>query len=297
MNDNRLVIGTRESVLALRQTEIAAKKLKEAQPGLEIRFETFRTVGDRILEKPLQEFGGKGVFVTELEQAILEGRMDLAVHSAKDMPMELEEGLEIVGVLEREDPRDVLVTVKGRKMPSNLIRIGTSSPRRKLQIEGMAPFAGRVSCQTLRGNVPTRLKKLEEGRYDGIILAAAGLKRLGLLDSPKYSFRFLDGGEFIPAGGQGILAIEGRPGSRAAKLCEAISHEESWRCLLAEREVLRLLEAGCHEPIGVYCQAAGKELLIQGISRRDGRVLRACLKGKMGEEMELAARLAAKLYG
>ena len=99
MNDNRLVIGTRESVLALRQTEIAAKKLKEAQPGLEIRFETFRTVGDRILEKPLQEFGGKGVFVTELEQAILEGRMDLAVHSAKDMPMELEEGLEIVGVL------------------------------------------------------------------------------------------------------------------------------------------------------------------------------------------------------
>ena len=191
----------------------------------------------------------------------------------------------------------MLVTVKGRKMPSNLIRIGTSSPRRKLQIEGMAPFAGRVSCQTLRGNVPTRLKKLEEGRYDGIILAAAGLKRLGLLDSPKYSFRFLDGGEFIPAGGQGILAIEGRPGSRAAKLCEAISHEESWRCLLAEREVLRLLEAGCHEPIGVYCQAAGKELLIQGISRRGGRVLRACLKGKMGEEMELAARLAAQLYG
>ena len=113
MNENRLIIGTRRSALALRQTEIAAKLLRELEPGLQIQMETFHTTGDRILEKPLQEFGGKGVFVTELEQAILEGRVDLAVHSAKDMPMELEPGLEIVGVPKREDPRDVLVTRKG----------------------------------------------------------------------------------------------------------------------------------------------------------------------------------------
>ena len=167
MNENRLIIGTRRSALALRQTEIAAKLLRELEPGLQIQMETFHTTGDRILEKPMQEFGGKGVFVTELEQAILEGRVDLAVHSAKDMPMELEPGLEIVGVPKREDPRDVLVTRKGDFLEGRLqgsfpiiretvglsgrvLQIGTSSPRRKLQMEQMGGLdQGQILCRTL----------------------------------------------------------------------------------------------------------------------------------------------------
>ena len=290
----KIRIGSRKSRLAVIQTELVMDTIRETHPEIELELITMETTGDRRLDVTLDKIGGKGLFVKELDRALLEGRIDLAVHSLKDMPMEESSQIPILGYTKREDVRDVLVLPESGKPWEGRGVIGCSSFRRRIQGERLFPQA---EFRSIRGNVLTRLEKLDRGEYDALILAAAGLKRLGLLDSPKYSFRFLDGGVFIPAGGQGILAIEGRPGSRAAKLCEAISHEESWRCLLAEREVLRLLEAGCHEPIGVYCQAAGKELLIQGISRRGGRVLRACLKGKMGEEMELAARLAAKLYG
>lgn len=302
-----MMIGTRKSALALRQTQLAAEALARVSPGLEIQMETFHTMGDRILEKPLQDFGGKGVFVTELEQAILEGRMDLAVHSAKDMPMDLMEGLDIVGVMEREDPRDVLVTMAGADWKDrNELIIGTSSPRRQLQILRLAPelFAGepgekgpKVRCQILRGNVQTRLKKLEEGLYHGIILAAAGLKRLGLLDHPEYEFRFLECSQMIPAGGQGILAIEGKPGTAAAGLCARISHPDSWISLRVERRILRLLNAGCHEPIGVYCQVQGEGIQIQGISQREGRVCHVFLEGEKSQEEELALKAAKGLMG
>ena len=316
MNENRLIIGTRRSALALRKTEIAAKLLRELEPGLQIQMETFHTTGDRILEKPLQEFGGKGVFVTELEQAILEGRVDLAVHSAKDMPMELEPGLEIVGVPKREDPRDVLVTRKGDFLEGRLqgsfpiiretvglsgrvLQIGTSSPRRKLQMEQMGGLdQGQILCRTLRGNVQTRLEKLLEGGYDGIILAAAGLKRLGLLEDERFSFCFLDPKEFVPAGGQGILAIEGKPGTRAAALCHEISDEDSWLCLQAERSVLDMLGAGCHEPIGVYCEAGPEKICIRAVGQKNGRFRRVCLEGKRRQAEELAretARLLVRL--
>ena len=313
MDENRLIIGTRRSALALRQTEIVAQLLRELEPGLQIQMETFHTTGDRILEKPLQEFGGKGVFVTELEQAILEGRVDLAVHSAKDMPMELEKGLEIVGVPKREDPRDVLVTRRGdfpedclqgrfpifgeKICPSGQrLRIGTSSPRRKLQIERLSGMPQkRICCQTLRGNVQTRLGKLLEGRYDGIILAAAGLKRLGLLEDERFSFCFLDPEEFVPAGGQGILAIEGRPGTRAAALCGRISDEDSRLSLLAERGVLDILGAGCHEPVGVYCEAGSDEIRLRAVSQKDGMFRKVCLEGKRQQAEELARETARRL--
>lgn len=297
MNENRLIIGTRKSALALRQTELVAEAIRKIEPRLQIDMETFHTMGDRILEKPLQEFGGKGVFVTELEQAILKGRMDLAVHSAKDMPMELSGGLEIVGVLKREDPRDVLVTLS-RKSLSDFKKmiIGTSSPRRKLQLEILGlPRFPEMTCRMLRGNVQTRLRKLEIGDFDGIVLAAAGLKRLGLMGNPLYSFHFLDCSQFIPAGGQGILAIEGIPGTKAASLCREISDEESWISLKVERRVLKLLEAGCHEPIGVFCQVKGKKLILRGISQKGGRVCRILLEGEIGQEEELAIKAAKGL--
>ena len=200
-------IGTRNSRLAMIQTEMVADSLRAAAPGTQVLLEARLTTGDKILNKPLQEFGGKGVFVSEFEEGILEGRLDLAVHSAKDMPMELAEGLSIVGVPRREDPRDVLVTASGRPVPeTGEIVIGTSSPRRKLQIELLGTElwpGGSVRCENLRGNVQTRLGKLESSMYHGIILAAAGLKRLGLLEDPRYNFQFLECESFIPAGGQG----------------------------------------------------------------------------------------------
>lgn len=174
----KLIIGTRGSALALAQTELVIRQIKEVSPQVECEIRIITTKGDKIMEKPLIEFGGKGVFVTEIEEKLKNGEIDLAVHSAKDMPVELAEGLAILGVLKREDPRDVLVTMDWEGfLQKEHPRIGTSSLRRRAQIQQEFPNA---LCQSLRGNVNTRLKKLEDGMYDGILLAAAGLRRLGL---------------------------------------------------------------------------------------------------------------------
>lgn len=294
-------IGTRKSELALRQTELAAQALKAVMPGLSVCLRSRDTQGDRILNRPLQEFGGKGVFVTELEEEILAGELDLAVHSAKDLPARLMEGLSIVGVLKREDPRDVLVTAAGREIAGHgPVRVGTASPRRRLQVSllGEKLWPGRgAACGNLRGNVQTRLGRLETGEFDAIILAAAGLKRLGLLEDKRFSFHFLEPHEFVPAGGQGILAIEGREGSFGAGLCRMAEDEEARRCLKAERRVLELLDAGCHEPVGVYCRQEGEKLRLLGIRERDGRVFRVCLEGEIGREYELAEEGAKGLGG
>lgn len=299
--NNTIRIGTRTSSLALRQTQLVCQALRAAAPELVIQVEARQTKGDKILEKPLQEFGGKGVFVSEFEQGILEGRLDLAVHSAKDMPMELEPGLAIVGVPEREDPRDVLVTAAGWELPKNgKITVGTSSPRRALQIEllGAALWPGvQVVCQNLRGNVQTRLDKLEQGRYDVIILAAAGLKRLQLEADARYRYRYMDCGDFIPAGGQGILAVEGVSGSTAAAACGRISDPGTWRCLLLERRILKLLGAGCHEPIGVYAREREGLMEVSGISKREEQIYRIQLEGTFEQLEEMAAKAAKGLGG
>ncbi|MCM1162528.1 MAG: hydroxymethylbilane synthase [Roseburia sp.] len=246
----KLIIGTRGSALALAQTELVIRRLKEISPEVECEIRIITTKGDKILNKPLAEFGGKGVFVTEIEEKLKSGEIDLAVHSAKDMPVELAEGLAIIGVLKREDSRDVLVTVDWedflqKEHPS----IGTSSLRRQVQIQQEFPNA---LCKSLRGNVNTRLKKLEDGMYDGILLAAAGLRRLGFEKENKFHYHMLDIDRMIPAGGQGIIAIEGRKDSRFLGLLASITHEETKIELELERKALRLLEAGCHEPIGVF---------------------------------------------
>lgn len=292
-------IGTRKSALALAQTELVAEALKKAQPGICTELVTRQTEGDRILNKPLLEFGGKGVFVTEFEEALVRGDIDYAVHSAKDLPMDLMEGLGIVAVPKREDPRDVLVTEKGMELSGKeRIVIGTSSLRRKLQIEeigkSMWPNAS-VVCENLRGNVQTRLSKLLEGSFDGILLAAAGLKRLGLLKDEQFDFHYFDCDTFIPAGGQGILAVEGRLDSGEEALAEKIQDEEAWICLKLERKVLRLLEAGCHEPIGVYSRIKEKEVEVFGINSRNGEIKRVHLFGSVDQLEELAAAVARGL--
>lgn len=242
------------------------------------------TLGDRILDKPLQEFGGKGVFVSEFEQAIQEGVIDLAVHSAKDLPMELAQGLTIAAVSGREDPRDVLVTMRGHRIrPESVVHIGTSSPRRQLQARLMCktlwPEAAGAECSTLRGNVHTRLRKLEEENFDGIILAAAGLKRLGLLEQDTYEYTFLAPEEFIPAGGQGLMAVEAKAGTAAHSLAQAMDHAQGRLCLDLERSVLKQLDAGCHEPIGIYSVLQNEQLEVWGISSPREEVKRIHLTG------------------
>lgn len=292
-------IGTRKSALALAQTGLVERALKSLQPGLVTELVMRQTKGDRILDKPLLEFGGKGVFVTELEEAILKGEIDFAVHSAKDLPMDLMEGLGIVAVPKREDPRDVLVTVKGTGLTEKKkIVIGTSSLRRKLQIEelGKTMFRfSRVECENLRGNVQTRLSKLKEGSYDGIILAAAGLKRLGLDLDEQYHYHYFDCQEFIPAGGQGILAVEGRLGCEEEVLAGKLQDEEAYFCLLLERKILKYLNAGCHEPIGVYSRIRDNQVEVLGISKRGENIKRIHLLGDKKQLEELAADAAKGL--
>lgn len=282
---NKILIGTRNSRLAMAQTSLVADALKQAEPSLEIELVPMSTKGDKMLDRSLVSFGGKGVFVEEFERKMLNAQIDIAVHSAKDMPMEMEPGLGILSVLKREDPRDVLVTRKGFvwNREENII-VGTSSLRRQMQIKQF----GKVECRLLRGNVNTRLQKLEDGLYDGIILAAAGLKRLGLEQEDAYDYHYFSCEEFVPSGGQGIIAIEGRADSVFAPLLEKICDKESEIRLKAEREVLRYLDAGCHEPIGVYSTIKGEEMeLILVVESA-----RYSVKGSVFNYLKLAGEIA-----
>lgn len=297
MKEKVIRIGTRRSELAVTQTNLVAEAIEKTGNGMKTELVLKQTEGDRILDKPLLEFGGKGVFVTEFEQALLHGEIDLAVHSAKDMPMELEKGLGIVAVLKREDPRDVLVTMAGSSFTGKKeLVIGTSSLRRQMQIYEMGKNLWpdmEVRCENLRGNVQTRLYKLSQGEYDGIILAAAGLKRLGLWEDKRYQYQCFDCESFVPAGGQGILAVEGRLHSGMESLYDKIHDEETGLCLSLERKILKLLEAGCHEPIGIYSRRIGDKMEVFGINRRGEETKRIHLKGELTELDELA-HLAAK---
>lgn len=303
MTEHTLRIGSRKSELALEQTYIIERLLKEAYPDLKTEIVTSDTLGDKNLISPLQAFGGKGVFVSELEEALLNGQIDLAVHSAKDMPAKLDQGLCIAAVSKREYPGDVFLTRKDTDMTSfkgERFVVGTSSPRRQCFFKecwkelwenaGAGP-APELVFETLRGNVHTRLNKLETGLYDGIILAQAGLTRLGITETDDLHFYPLDPEHFIPAGGQGILAVEAKAGSPAAKLCEKIDVPEAHVCLDAERGVLAYLNAGCHEPIGVYAQIQENKLILRaagadaGLSdTNDTKVKHVCITGSCEKE-------------
>jgi len=290
MDYNYIVkIGTRGSRLALVQTDLVIDAIHKHYPLLQCETIVINTLGDKILDKPLIEFGGKGVFISEFEEALMSREIDLAVHSAKDMPMELCEGLEIACVLKREDPRDVLITMKPVKIEElESAIIGTSSLRRQLQIEQLY---GNIKCTLLRGNVNTRLKKLADGIYDGIILAAAGIKRMGLDNEPEYNYRYLDFDEMIPAGGQGIVAVEARVDSELGQMLKNISDYVSGMELEIERKVLHLFEAGCHEPIGVFSEVKQGEIKLRIMKEVNGKILKQTGKVDIENRLELVERL------
>lgn len=260
-------VGTRGSMLALAQTELVIKALKERFPQIDFQMVTMSTRGDRDTSRALLEFGGKAVFVEEFEEAILKGDIDIAVHSAKDMPMEIMEGLTISGTLPRACPQDVFIYKSGRSFDRNdSFVVGTSSLRRQYQIRDMYPNA---VCKNLRGNVGTRIQKLEDGEYDAIILAAAGLERLGIIDGSagclevqkdKLTFRYLSIESMLPAACQGIIAIETRTSGEVYDMVRAINDTEVYTQLTCERAVLNRLNAGCHEPIGVYSEFHGDHM-------------------------------------
>lgn len=244
MKQGKIRIGTRGSKLALVQTDLVIQAIKEIEPELAFEIVVFDTQGDKNLEKPLTEFGTQGIFVEEFEEKILRDEIDIAVHSAKDMAVELPKGLEIISVLKREDPRDILVTTNLEIFhEKNPAIVGTSSLRREAQIKELYPH---IQCKPIRGDVTARLKKLESGMYDGIILAAAGLKRLNLDKEVKYQYQYLEVDDFIPAPAQGIIAIESKVGSRWTDILHRVCDKNSKIELEIERNLYSLLQESCY---------------------------------------------------
>lgn len=242
-------IGTRKSKLALAQTNMVVNKIKKYFPSINIEVVHFTTKGDKVLNKPLINIGGKGVFVTEIEDALLNKEIDLAVHSAKDLPLKLQDNLTISAVLKRGNYRDILVTVKGKEIDfSREIIIGTGSNRRKLAFKNLYPNA---TFKDIRGNVDTRLNKLYNGEYDGIILAMAGLERLDLLSDSRFTFTPFDYKDFVPAPCQGIIAIESR-NNDLTEILSKINHKDTFYSFQTERHILNILNADCGMPLGAY---------------------------------------------
>ncbi len=246
----KIRIGTRKSQLAVTQTKMAENAIKKAFPEIKTETVHITTRGDRILDKPLNAMGGKGVFTGEIERSLLSGEIDMAVHSAKDLPVFLEEGLEISAVLPRGNYRDVLVTLSEFSIDkSKEINIGTGSIRRRQSFGALYPNA---VFKDIRGNVDTRIRKLSNGEFDGIILAAAGLERLGITEKNGLNFTAFDYTEFLPAPCQGIIAIECVKDSKIAKIVQKITHLETELCFKAEREIIRLTGGDCSAPLGAY---------------------------------------------
>ena len=289
-----LKIATRQSPLALWQAEHIRSRLNQLYPDLTVELVKFVTQGDKILDTPLAKIGGKGLFVKELEAALLDGRADLAVHSMKDVPMHLPDGLSLAVICEREDPFDAFVSNQYQhfnELPQGA-KVGTSSLRRKCQILQQRPDLEIID---LRGNVGTRLSKLDEGLYDAIILASAGLKRLGLADRIRHS---LSAEISLPAVGQGALGLECRSNDSALlKLIEPLQHQETSNCVRAERAFNAYLEGGCQVPIAGYATLRNDQIQIEGrVGSVDGKViLKAQRVGAIEQAEQLGEQLAQDL--
>lgn len=289
-----LKIATRQSPLALWQAEHIRARLQELHADLQVELVTFVTQGDKILDTPLAKIGGKGLFVKELEAALLDGRADLAVHSMKDVPMALPEGLSLAVICEREDPLDAFVSntyASFDELPQGA-KVGTSSLRRKSQILKARPDLEIID---LRGNVGTRLSKLDAGNYDAIILASAGLKRLGLVDRIRHT---LNPAISLPAVGQGALGLECRDRDQAVlDLILPLLHAETDACVRAERAFNAYLEGGCQVPIAGYATLQDDKIAIEGrVGSVDGAtLLQAELQGDVNQAEQLGVALAQNL--
>lgn len=286
-------MASRGSELALWQSRAVQAALRAADPSLTVEIEVMKTTGDVIQDVPLAKIGDKGLFTKELDAALLEGRADLAVHSLKDVPTRLPEGLVLAAVTEREDPRDVLLLPPGgsgdlASLPAGA-RVGTSSLRRRAQLQALRPD---LDVRDLRGNLNTRLAKLDRGDYDAIVLAAAGVLRLGWADRVA---AYLDAPAWLPAVGQGALAVV----ARADRLdvvgrLRALHDPRSAACTAAERALLRALEGGCQVPIGALGRVDGGRVLLHGLVAEldGGRIVRVEESGSV-DEAEAVGRRAA----
>ncbi|CAM4282378.1 hydroxymethylbilane synthase [Pseudoalteromonas byunsanensis] len=289
-----LRIATRKSALALWQAEFVKAQLMHFHPELNVELVPMSTQGDIILDTPLAKIGGKGLFVKELEQAMLDGRADIAVHSMKDVPVEFPEGLELYTICEREDPRDAFVSNSYKQLselPQGAV-VGTSSLRRQCQIRALRPD---LDIRDLRGNVNTRLAKLDNGDYDAIILAAAGLLRLEMSDRIA---SYIEPEQSLPANGQGAVGIECRSDDTLTKrLLVPLEHAQTRVRVLAERAMNRRLEGGCQVPIGAYAEVSGDQVSLRGlVGSVDGKeILRAQVSGHSKHAEQLGTELAEQL--
>jgi hydroxymethylbilane synthase len=280
-----LVIGSRGSQLALWQARWVQARLLTL--GFESRIEIIRTTGDRVTSVPLSSVGGKGLFTKEIEEALLAREVDLAVHSLKDLPTELPEGLQIAAIPAREDPRDVMVGSKLAELREGA-KVGTSSLRRSAQLRRLRPD---LQVESIRGNVDTRLRKLDEGQYEAIVLAAAGLTRLGWSSRIAES---LDPEVMCPAVGQGALAVETRVGEDTLR---ALDDTHTRAAVTAERALLSSLGGGCQTPIGAYAHVEGERLYLLGIvlSADGSESVRDRSEGPASEAQRIGAELGEKL--
>ena len=293
MHTKQIRIGSRESRLAVIQSGIIIDLIKQIEPDVQIELITMKTTGDMILDRSLEQIGGKGLFVKELDLALAEGRCDLTVHSLKDMPMELPLQLPILAFSEREDERDVLILREGLdRLPEKPV-IGTGSRRRILQASPLFPGA---SFKGIRGNLVTRLKKLDAGEYDALILAAAGVIRMGL---KKRINRFFSVDEIIPSAGQGIMAVQGRRESEeeSLKFLCRLDSRESRIMALAERSFVRTLDGGCSSPIAACARIIDGCIVLRGLyfEETTERYVTGALKGAYEEPEELGYKLAMEL--
>lgn len=285
-----ICIGSRESKLAVIQTEMVRDFIREHHPEIEVGILTMKTTGDIILDRTLDQVGGKGLFVKELDKALMDHRSDLSVHSLKDMPMEVSAELPLVAFSRREDPRDVLVLPEGMETPDFSRPIGCSSRRRILQLKKIYPEA---KFESVRGNIQTRLRKLDEGQYGALILAAAALKRLDLEERIS---RYFEPDEVIPAAGQGILGIQGRRGEDYDFLKE-YDDAQARDCAICERAFVRVLDGGCTSPVAAHATVQGEELCLKGLyyDEKDDAYLTGSAKGLRQEAEKLGETLACQL--
>ena len=290
MKRDKIVIGSRESKLAVLQSEMVRDYIKEKNPDLEVEILTMKTTGDIILDRTLDKVGGKGLFVKELDKALIDGRSILSVHSLKDMPMEVPEELPLLAFSKREDPRDVLVLPDGVSELDKSKPLGCSSLRRTLQLKKLYPD---MEVRSIRGNLQTRLRKLDEGQYSALILAAAGLKRLGL---ESRIHRYFTADEIIPAAGQGILAVQGRKGE-AYDFLEGYCDKDAWAAGSAERAFVKLLDGGCSSPVAAHAEIFGDEIYLRGLyyNEKDGSYVTGTLRGNKADAESLGRELAETL--
>ncbi|HEX5036709.1 MAG TPA: hydroxymethylbilane synthase [bacterium] len=292
----KIVIGSRGSRLALWQANHVKKLLEEEYQDLSVAVKVIKTTGDKVLSKPLAEIGGKGLFLKEIEEQILAGKVQLGVHSLKDVPAVLPTGLLLTAVLKREDPRDVFVSKKYASLlhlPKKA-KVGTSSLRRKAQLKNFRPD---FEILPMRGNVETRLRKLQPGKLDAIVLASAGLSRLGLASKIT---EYLPTTLMLPAVGQGVIALEIRDNDDATRrLLDPLNDQETMIAIQAERAFMKAVEGNCQAPIAAYAEVSGQGLKITGmIASPDGReLIRDRMEGNIRESASLGDGLAKQLLG